>query len=72
MSKIFLIQFVESAVQAFNELKENLIAHAELVQLDYSKNFVGRDIQMDHQSLSFTVSDKNPKVEMRICTPKMI
>jgi len=34
------IQFDESAVQALNELKENLIAQVELVQTDFSKKFV--------------------------------
>jgi len=33
-------QFDDSAVQAFNELIDNLIAQVELVQPDYSKKFV--------------------------------
>jgi len=40
MSTKISIQFDESAVQAFYELKDNLIAQVELVQLDYSKKFV--------------------------------
>jgi len=40
MSTKISIQFDESAVQAFNELKDNLIAQVELVQPDYSKKFV--------------------------------
>ncbi len=125
MSTKISIQFDESAVQAFNELKENLISQIELVQPDYNKKFVlttdasdvaigavlsqdekpitfisktlnkteqlyatnkkellaivwalktlrnylygvnGIEILTDHQSLSFTISDKNPNVDMK-------
>jgi len=34
-----LIQFDDSAVRAFYELKENLIAQVDLVQPDYTKKF---------------------------------
>jgi len=37
MSTKISIQLDESAVQPFNELKENLIAHVELDQLGYRK-----------------------------------
>jgi len=36
-SRKTLIQFDDSSVRAFNELKENLIAQVELVQPDYNK-----------------------------------
>jgi len=114
----------DSAIQAINELKDNLIAQVELVQPDYRKKFtlttdasdvaigavlsqdnkpitfisktlnkteqlyatnkkellaivralknlrnylygvIGIEIQTDLQSLSFTISDKNPNIEM--------
>jgi len=38
-SRRTLIQFDNSAVRAFNELKQNLIAQVELVQPDYNKIF---------------------------------
>jgi len=40
MSTRISVQFDKSAVQALNELKENLIAQVELVQTDFSKKFV--------------------------------
>jgi len=36
-SRKTLIQLDDSAVRAFNELKQNLIAQVELVQPDYNK-----------------------------------
>jgi len=39
-SRRTLIQFDNSAVRAFNELKQNLIAQVELVQPDYNKIFI--------------------------------
>jgi len=38
-SRKSLIQFDDSAVRAFNELKEYVIAQVELVQPDYNKKF---------------------------------
>ncbi len=40
MSTKISIQFDESAVQAFNELKENRVAQVELFKSEYSKKFV--------------------------------
>ncbi len=125
MSTKITIQLDDPADEAFNELKDNLIAQVEFVQPDYNKKFtlttdasdvaigavlsqgnkpitfisktlnkteqlyatnkkellaivwalknlknylygvVGIEIQTDHQSLSFTISDKNPNVEMK-------
>jgi len=39
MSRTTSIQLDDSAVRAFNELKDNLIAQIELVQPDYNKKF---------------------------------
>jgi len=116
-SRKTLIQFDDSAVRAFNELKENLIAQVELVQPEYNKKFtlttdasdlaIGAvlfisktltkteqlyatnkkellaivwafknlrnylygvnniEIYTDHQPLSFSISQKNPNIEMK-------
>jgi len=46
---------------------------------NYLYGVIGIEIQTDHQSLSFTISDKNPNIEMKRCysfiegfTPKII
>jgi len=125
MSRKTSIQLDDSAVRAFNELKDNFIAQIELVQPDYNKKFTSTtdtsdlgigavlsregkpitfisktltkaeqvyatnkkellaivwafknlrnylygvnniEIYTDHQPLSFSISQKNPNIEMK-------
>jgi len=71
-----LIQLDDSAIQAFNELKENLIAQVELVQPDYKKKFtlttdvpIGAVLTQDIKPITFISKTLN-KTEQLYATIK--